>query len=1052
MPFDLTTAAYGPPAALALRDAVAAAKGDDPLAPVTVVVPTNYVGVAVRRQLAGGNLGPVSARGNGIAGVTFLTVYRMAELLGAPRLAESRRRPVSTPVLAAAIRAVLAHQPGRFAAVSEHPATEQALVEAYRELSRCDAAALDSLARTGPRAHDLVRICRAARSSLEHAWYDEADLMDAAIVEIARRTPVLADLGTIVLYLPLDITGSAAAMLQEAATHSAVKVVAGVSGVARADAAVGVAVGRLGLTLTEPSTDPAHGTRVVSVSDPDDEVRTVIRMVVDALRDGLSLDRMAILFGANEPYARLVHEQLTAAGIPHNGAAVRTLAESVLGRALLALLALPDRDFHRQDVMALLAAAPVRYRGRLVPAARWERISRQAGIVRGGARWIEQLERHATRLEHQLDEERAVPDREPRPDWFEHELESTRSLQAFVRDLQRDLGRGASQGTRWRDLVGWAQSLVHDYIARPTGREAWPEPEQQAADKVDAALERLAGLDAVEGPPGLDVFRRTLALELDDDLGRVGRLGDGILMGHVALGLGLDLDRVFVCGLAEGTFPARVRDDSLLPDSDRRATGGALPLRAARVDVDHARLLAALASARGERVLFFPRGDLRRTTERMPSRYLLDTIEALDGTRHYVDDLEQLRASWYAPVPSFAAGIARVDFPATEQEYRLRALLEHCGAGHDVVAHDLARHDTAFESGLDCTVSRASARFTRFDGNLANLSVPSPAAETAVVSPTRLETWARSPHDYFMQQILRVEIPELPEEVYELSALDRGSLVHSALDDFMREVLTRPAGAPEGDTPWSEADRARLREMGEARCDEYEAAGLTGRRVFWRRDRQRLLADLDRFLMEDTDVRGEHGLTTIATELRFGFRDDSGPPIGIELSDGRVLRFRGAADRVDRADNGMLWVLDYKTGRSFALDDHDSTSGGSRLQLPVYARAARASFGEPTTAVGAAYWFVSTKGEFRWAELELNEDVEARFDEVLRAIVDGIERGVFPCRLDAPGWQKPWRSFEDPDARGTRDRYREWERKRVAPELAAYVALAEPEVLEAELA
>ncbi len=1067
MAIECTSAAYGPPAAHALRDAVARAKGDDPLTPVTVIVPTNYVGVAVRRQLAGGSLGPVAGRGNGIAGVTFLTLYRMAELLGAPRLAATGRRPVSTPVLAAAVRGVLTREPGRFAAVAQHPATEEALVASYRELSRCDADVLDALARTGARAYDLVRICRAVRASLEGAWYDEADLMDAAVEEIAKDTPGLVDLGAIVVYLPLDIAPAAARMLDAASARTAVVVIAGMAGVARADAAVRDTLARLGLAVDEPvvGPEPQRATRIVSVSDPDDEVRTVVRMVVDALRDGVPLDRMAILFGANEPYARLVDEQLAAAGIPHNGAAVRTLAESVLGRALLALLALPDRDFHRHDVMALLASAPIRADGRLVPAARWERISRQIGIVRGGARWDEQLERHVRGLERQLAEELAVPDRDPRPGWFERELDATRRLQAFMRSLQRDLARGATAGATWRELVAWAQGLVRDYVAagsvparegRPE-RQAWPEAEQQAADKVDAALERLAGLDAVEGPPGLDVFRRTLALQLDDDLGRVGRLGDGILMGHVALGLGLDLDRVFLCGMAEGTFPARVRDDSLLPDTDRRATNGVLPLRAARVDADHARFLAAIAAAQHERVLLFPRGDLRRTTERMPSRFLLDTVEALVGTRLYADDLEHLTAEWFTVVPSFASGIARVHFPATDQEYRLRALLEHWSAGGRVNTHDARRSRRRAGERADLHDSRASTAFTRFDGNLSQLAIPSPTADDVIVSPTRLESWARSPHDYLMEQVLRVEIPELPEETYELSHLDRGSLVHAALDEFLREVLARPAGAPAPGAPWTSADRARLREIAEVLCEQYEAAGLTGRRVFWHRDRQRLLADLDRFLTSDDEERAEHGLTTIATELRFGFRSDSGPAVEIALSDGRTLRFRGAADRVDRAADGMLWVLDYKTGKPSGIDPVDPTSAGTRLQLPVYARAARAAFdsrdspvGSGTQpAVGAAYWFVSTRGEFKWAELELTDAVEARVDVVLRAIVDGIERGVFPCRLDPPSsWHSSWRTFADPDGRGTRDRYREWERKREAPEVAAYMALAEPGLLE----
>jgi hypothetical protein len=113
-------------------------------------------------------------------------------------------------------------------------------------------------------------------------------------------------------------------------------VIAGVSGVPRADAAIRDSVARLDLTVAEDvgGTHRAieHGTHIVSVSDPDDEVRTVVRLVVGALRDGVPLDRMAILFGANEPYARLVHEQLAAAGIPHNGVAIlnTNLTDSLL--------------------------------------------------------------------------------------------------------------------------------------------------------------------------------------------------------------------------------------------------------------------------------------------------------------------------------------------------------------------------------------------------------------------------------------------------------------------------------------------------------------------------------------------------------------------------------------------------------------------------------------------------------------------------------------------------------------------------------------------------
>jgi hypothetical protein len=110
---------YGPPALDRLAALVGETQATDRLAPVTVVVPTNYVGVATRRALA---------RRAGLAGVSFLTVYRLAELLGSARLAPAPaggggvRR--SWPGPCARPREV----PGCFEAVRERPATEEALV------------------------------------------------------------------------------------------------------------------------------------------------------------------------------------------------------------------------------------------------------------------------------------------------------------------------------------------------------------------------------------------------------------------------------------------------------------------------------------------------------------------------------------------------------------------------------------------------------------------------------------------------------------------------------------------------------------------------------------------------------------------------------------------------------------------------------------------------------------------------------------------------------------------------------------------------------------
>ena len=92
-------------------------------------------------------------------------------------------------MLGAAVRGALARQPGMFAAVAQHPATEQALVAAYRELSQCDDVALDRLARAGRRAADVVGVYRAARAALTGDWYDERDLMDTAVAAVRQGSP-----------------------------------------------------------------------------------------------------------------------------------------------------------------------------------------------------------------------------------------------------------------------------------------------------------------------------------------------------------------------------------------------------------------------------------------------------------------------------------------------------------------------------------------------------------------------------------------------------------------------------------------------------------------------------------------------------------------------------------------------------------------------------------------------------------------------------------------------------------------------------------------------
>ena len=780
---------YGRPAAELLRERVSAAKADDPLQPVTVVVPTNYVGVSTRRLLAGGELGPVTARGAGVAGLNLLTVYRLAELLGAPRLAAQGRRPVSTPVVAAAVRTVLTEQPGIFEPVREHPSTEEALVRSYRELSELRESSLDTLAATGTRAGEVVRVRRAARTLLEKTWFEEADLMAAATDAVRAGSTLLDDLGTVIVYLPQDLSLPAAALLRQVADRAPVEVIAGRTGVAAADADIDRVLARLDLQPPAVTHElPPPPTAVVSVSDPEEEVRTALERIIAAARDGVALERMALLYPAPEPYARLVAEQLDAAGVAFNGRAVRPLADRMLGRWLLDLLALSDTDYARPALMGLLAGAPVRGTdGRWIAAGAWERISREAGIVRGRGEWADKLDWFAKDLRHRAEVEDAAD--EPRT-WLveRHRRDADRAdeLRAFVGELCDQLAT-AQQHSSWRQLAEWCQDTVARYLGGDRARARWPEVERAAADKVDEALDRLGGLDAVEEATDLDVFRRTLQLELDADLGRVGAFGRGVLVGTVSAALGVDLDLVVVLGLAEGVTPSRPREDSLLPDIERAAVGDELRLRTAHGGVEHRHLLAALSAARSHRVLTFPRGDLRRSIERAPSRWLRAATPALDTTAPTALDTAAPTATTAldTTVASFAQRVRTVGFPATGQEYGLRALAD--STRRDLSRHPLVAGDAALRAGVEMALTRGRRAFTRFDGNLAALGteIASPADPDRVVSASQLESWLKCPHAYLLQYVLRVQPVDNPEELLEIDPMERGSLIHDVLEAWL---------------------------------------------------------------------------------------------------------------------------------------------------------------------------------------------------------------------------------------------------------------------------
>jgi len=1004
-----TTTAYGKPAIELLARQISASKNGDPLSAVTVIVRSNFVAVSTRRALA--------AQPGGIANVTFTTLKRLAEQRGASELAQIGRRPVSAPVTTAAVRMALTTEPGIFAPVADHPATEEALVAAHRELRGVPDGTLNTVAACSDRARDVVRIHRAARDILSPDWYDEEDLLTAAADHVLRSGSDTTE--PVIGHLLSSYTHGEEALLRALASRGAVHVNVGLTGDRDADLASIAAHERIGFKVSAADVETACASSIISASDPDDEVRAAVRQITAWMHEGVRLGKIGLLYPTADPYARLLEEHLSAAGIAV-GVPVRGIGDMMLGRAVRQILALPERTFHRRDVLGFLTSAIVLTDGGIANSRSWEKVSRAAGVV-GGDDWDTRLRAWVENQRRQADLD-AAADLDDRANRRRREADHAQTLADFVARLRTDLDVGAETRS-WRNTVEWLRNLVQTYLGGEQRRRHWPNDEQHAAGRVEEILDRLSHLDAVPGPPpSLDVFRRTLNSELNVSLRRLGGTGDGVLIGHVSTAAGMMFDRVMILGLSEGRFPSRRLEDSLLPDVERAAAGGALPLRGHRVYDDRRDMLAAIAGA-DHAVLCQPRGDLRRSTQEPASRWLLADATRLARTTVTADDLVKYSGSqWLQHIPSFAGGHTYAQSFPSDQALRLAAITRR------QPTHPVLNDDPRTTAALEVVHARRSSAFTRFDGNLANAA--NDIDMLAETSTTRLEAWATCPRSYLFTHLLGVQPVEEPERRFEIDALTRGSVVHAILEEFVKGAIEQEHSFQH----WTAADHEQLQRIAADHFDRIERAGQTGKAILWRAERVRLAGELDRFLERDSG-RLAAGLRPIAAEHEFR-------GIDVMLPSGRALQLRGSIDRIDRAVDGSLEVVDYKTGSASnyrALTEDQPHDGGKKLQLFVYGRAARRDFpGAPS--VRAGYWF--TKDD-RVLGYPLTDEVEAKMLNALDMIVTGIGAGVFPARpVDAEPWGFVDCWYCTPDGLSGEHARRLWNRKRDDPALAIYLALS----------
>ena len=808
-----------------LRELIAAAKAGDDLAPVTVVTPTSYAGLSLRRRLS---------RPAGLINVRFMSLPRLAEYLGAPEAAKRRKTPLTPAVEQVAVNAAgrrLANGP--LAQVAGHAKTQQSAARTFRLLDRLDGRLGEVESSDGLRRH-LVAWYRGYQGLLgDYYGQEELTRLAAKAVRRGEAGDALRDIGAVVFYLVHDFSPAEAALAEALAEAGSSTVVLGLTGEARVDDRTRRTAALLDSAPTEGPTAPSPGAadHLLSAPDAHEEVRQVLRRIVRLAGGGTPFHRIAVLYRQAEPYAALLRLHFEQADIPIAGPDTARLRDTPAGKLVTLLLRAFRTDLSREAVMTLIAETPFRTgRGEDLASQAlpgWEQVSAEAGVVGGAEQWEDRLSRYEREQAGMAERAEARGNSPGQVVRLETLRVTAERLRSFVRELAR---RAPPESGSWGDYAEWAAGMLEDYVHDP-GR--WPDSEQ-SYDKVKEAIESLAAADSVDVDASADIERFTTLLDglLDQPAGRVGATGAGVFTASIAAAQGMTFDAVFIVGMADGSLPPKQQEDALLPDALRERLGGSLAPPAAERSLGERRLYLLAHSAAPKRFLSYPRTDPGAQRGQHPSPWFLEAAGRLAGAPVFSSGLAAHKDEpWLSIVDSPESALAEAGAAADRHDFDLASVRAWRAAGGRLHEHPLADGDGALGRALRMDSALWSRDFTEWDGRLESVAESSRLLRRQIerpFSPTRLERWATCPLRYFFGDILGLSALERPERVLTISALDRGSLVHTILERFVDEQI-KSGGLPGHGRPWTPEHKQRLDLIAAQEFERAEAEGVTGR-------------------------------------------------------------------------------------------------------------------------------------------------------------------------------------------------------------------------------
>jgi len=475
------------------------------------------------------------------------------------------------------------------------------------------------------------------------------------------------------------------------------------------------------------------------------------------------------------------------------------------------------------------------------------------------------------------------------------------------------------------------------------------------------ATERLADHIGLSIDGDRESFLESLFGALDSQPVARGAGRDGrVLITLTSDARGLPHAHVYVVGLAEGLFPARIPDDPLLLDTERarlRQRGIGLPAAADRAD-DAGLFASVIGIAR--QTLILSRPTVKNGESWAPSPLWLESRAGIDaavlaahtthlaiGASPTLDGSAGRDEAALAMIESLRAGTGALD-GGRWLRWAYPAFARHLGRAIRV---ERARRSPSQAHDHTSGVLRDPAL----------VALASAEVTARIWSASALNDYGACPYRYFAHRLLGIDPARDPEDG--MDARQRGTLLHEILETAYRRIAA-DAIVIMPDDPDA---LARALAVLDATCNAL-LPGAPARIGFrasssWAGEQTTVRRQLRALLV--TDFSDKHPLTPLIThadsarrpfrlESRFG---GGAVPLTLRLDDSTVIAVRGTIDRLDTRADGGLFVIDYKSG-STPIDSREIVSGRN-VQMWLYLEAAQQLY--PGRVVGGVFWHIATR-------------------------------------------------------------------------------------------